>query len=247
MNEKEWFENWFNSYFYYQLYADRDKTEATNFIKNLLTNLSIAEDSKILDVACGRGRYSRIMNEMGYNVFGIDIAVESIAYANQHANEKLHFFVHDMRLPFWINYFDFAFNFFTSFGYFKTQREDDAAIRTMSQSLKYGGTLVLDYLNPAYTANHLVAHEEKIIKGTIYKINRYQDEKKFHKQITVYHPSLEKPLTYTEVVSKFSLHDFEVMFAKQHLRIHKVYGNYSLAEYDQQTSPRLIMIATKER
>ena len=39
-----------------------------------------------------------------------------------------------MRLPFWINYFDFAFNFFTSFGYFRTEREHYNAVRTIAQS-----------------------------------------------------------------------------------------------------------------
>ena len=33
-----------------------------------------------------------------------------------------------MRNLFWIRYFDYVFNFFTSFGYFSTRREhDDAA------------------------------------------------------------------------------------------------------------------------
>ncbi|MBI1692779.1 MAG: hypothetical protein FYV88_5020, partial [Bacteroidetes bacterium] len=36
--------------------------------------------------------------------------------------------------PFWINYFDYAFNFFTSFGYFRTRREHDNAIRSLAGS-----------------------------------------------------------------------------------------------------------------
>lgn len=245
MSKEEWFKTWFNSFFYYQLYFQRDEIEAKKFITNLTRFLELPLGSKILDVACGRGRHSKILYELGYNVSGIDIAEESIAYANQQAAEGLQFYVHDMRLPFWINYFDCACNLFTSFGYFKTQREDDAAMRTIAHSLKKGGKLVIDYLNVHRSAKSLVSEEEKIINGTIYKINRRQDEKKFYKEITVVHPSLEVPQTFTEIVSKFTIEDFEKMLDKQHLTIQNVFGDYELNAFDKENSPRLILIASK--
>ena len=66
-----------------------------------------------------------------------------------------------MRLPFRINYYDYAFNFFTSFGYFNTQREHDNAIRTIAQSLKKKGCLVMDYLNVHYAEDHMIHQSEK--------------------------------------------------------------------------------------
>ncbi len=87
----------------------------------------------MLDVACGRGRHSRILASKGFVVTGIDISFDSIAFAKQFENENLDFYQHDMRLPFRVNYFDYAFNFFTSFGYFKTRREHDDAIRTIAK------------------------------------------------------------------------------------------------------------------
>ena len=73
----------------------------------------------MLDVACGKGRHSRFLAEKGYDVTGIDLSEYSIGEALKYEAENLHFYRHDMRLPFWINYFDYAFNFFTSFGYFQ--------------------------------------------------------------------------------------------------------------------------------
>ena len=52
-----------------------------------------------------------------------------------------------MRDLFYINYFDFAFNLFTSLGYFATDRENADALRTFSNALKKGGKLVVDFLN----------------------------------------------------------------------------------------------------
>jgi hypothetical protein len=57
--------------------------------------------------------------------------------------------------------------------------------------------------------------------------------------------ALAKPMQYTEKVAKFTLSDFEKMFAKQGLKIKEVFGDYQFAEYNTTNSPRLIMIAEK--
>ena len=132
--DQPWYRNWFNSPYYHKLYFQHDELEAREFIARLTNYLSIPAGARILDVACGRGRHSRILAEKGFFVTGIDLSAESIAYARQFENDHLEFFEHDMRLPFRGNYFDFTFNFFTSFGYFKTRREHDDAIRTINKN-----------------------------------------------------------------------------------------------------------------
>ena len=54
---KKWFQNWFNSPFYHILYKQRDEEEAELFIDNLCTLLRPAKESRMLDIACGRGRH----------------------------------------------------------------------------------------------------------------------------------------------------------------------------------------------
>ena len=160
-----WFKEWFNTTYYHQLYFKRDDKEAADFIDKLITHLKPAPGSLMLDVACGKGRHSIQLSGKGFDVTGIDLSEDSILDALKNENEQLHFFQHDMRLPFWINYFDYAFNFFTSFGYFKTQREHDNAIRTIAQSIKPNGILVIDYLNVHY-AEPLI-FTEKVAKFTL--------------------------------------------------------------------------------
>ena len=113
-NSSTWFKEWFNSPYYHKLYFEHDEKEASAFITRLLNKLSVPEQAKLLDVACGRGRHSKILASHGFDVTGIDLAPASIAIAKAQENGHLHFYEHDMRLPFWINYFDYAFNFFTS-------------------------------------------------------------------------------------------------------------------------------------
>ena len=121
----------------------------------------------------------------GFDVTGIDLSTDSIIEARKHETDNLHFFVHDMRLPFWINYFDYAFNFFTSFGYFKTRREHENSIRTIAQSLKPNGIFVIDYLNVHYAEDHLVHKSEIEIDGVNFYITKWFDETHFYKKIIV--------------------------------------------------------------
>lgn len=247
MEEHPWFKDWFNSPYYHQLYFNRDEKEAAAFIDKLIALLQPPPLSVMLDVACGKGRHSIHLAEKGFDVTGIDISEDSISEALLHEKENLHFYLHDMRLPFRINYYDYAFNFFTSFGYFNTRREHDNAIRTIAQSVKQGGFFVMDYLNVHYAEDNLVHQFEKEIDGVNYFITKWFDETHFYKKIQVEDDALNTPLVYTEKVAKFSLGDFTEMFAYQGLQIQDVYGDYNFGGYNVKRSPRLIMIAKKGR
>lgn len=243
--QQPWFKDWFNSPYYHQLYFNRDKTEAAAFINKLIEYLKPAQGSTMLDVACGKGRHSMQLAGKGFDVTGIDLSADSIHEALKNETDNLHFYQHDMRLPFWIRYFDYAFNFFTSFGYFRTQREHDNAIHSIATAQKPGGCFVMDYLNVHYSEDHTVHNMEKEIEGINYIITKWYDEHHFYKKIIVEDEALEEPLVYTEKVAKFSLGDFTDMFAYQGLQIQEVYGDYDFSSYDIKKSPRLIMIAKK--
>ncbi|TMI68752.1 MAG: class I SAM-dependent methyltransferase, partial [Bacteroidetes bacterium] len=150
ISARAWYRDWFDSPFYHRLYFERDEQEAKEFIDKLIHFLQPPIGSRMLDVACGRGRHSRILAEMQFDVTGIDLSPNSIAYAKEFEKENLSFYQHDIRLPFWINYFDYAFNFFTSFGYFATRREHDDAMRSIGAALRPGGIFVIDYINVHY-------------------------------------------------------------------------------------------------
>jgi SAM-dependent methyltransferase len=243
--QQDWFTNWFNSPYYHHLYFKRDENEAAAFIKLLLQHLNPLPNAVMLDVACGKGRYSKMLSAAGYDVTGIDISADSIAAAKKCEQERLHFFVHDMRLPFYINYFNYAFNFFTSFGYFKTEREHYNAIRTIAQAIKPNGFFVIDYLNVHYAEDHLVHKSEKEIDGVNYYITKWFDETHFYKKIEVEDDALSTPLLFQEKVSKFSLGDFNDMLSFYGLQVQEVFGDYQLNAYDVKLSPRLIIIAKK--
>ncbi len=246
MPEKEWYKNWFNSPFYHKLYFDRDEKEAEQFIDRLLLHLHPQPKSRMVDVACGKGRHSKFLASRGFDVTGIDISPDSILAAKAAEEDNLHFYVHDMRLLFWINYFDYAFNFFTSFGYFATRREHDDAMRTIVGSLKKGGTFVLDYLNVHFIEQRLVHTEEKTLGDSNYQIIRWHDSSHFYKKITVTDPALEQPIIHIEKVAKFTLGDLTDMLAFQKMQVVEVFGDYKLNPYHVANTPRMILLAKKQ-
>jgi len=240
-----WFKSWFDSAYYHKLYAHRSEKEAADFIDELITALQPDQHAAMLDVGCGNGRHCRQLAAKGFNVTGIDLAMSSIRQAKQYETSSLQFFQHDMRKPFGNNHFEYVFSFFTSFGYFKDETENQKVIRNMSNALKPGGRVVFDYINAKHAAEHLVPSEEKEIDGIIYSITRWMDEKYFFKRIVIDDNQLGEDAEYTEQVAGFGLDDFEFMFALNYLEIEEVYGDYKLNEYDSKKSPRLIIVAKK--
>ncbi len=245
--DNAWYKEWFNSSYYHLLYKNRSEKEADDFITRLLAYLKPFEGAKMLDVACGKGRHSRVLAEEGFRVTGIDLSENSIEEASKFAGPRLHFYVHDMRLPFWINYFDYVFNFFTSFGYFNTRREHDAAIRSMAQALNDKGVLVMDYLNVRQAEKKLVAAEIEERGKTLFHIKRWQNDTHFFKQISIEEKGRMLPQVHTEKVAKFTLADFTGMLSFRGMQIKQVFGNYQLEPYHPEDSPRLILLAQKDR
>ncbi len=239
-----WYENWFGSPFYKILYQDRNELEAQGFVESLLTFLNPVEGCKMLDIACGEGRFARQLAEHGYDVTGIDISHASIDNALAFQNNHLHFFVQDMRFPFYINYFDYAFNFFTSFGYFRYDRDHRLAARSFAASLKPGGTLVIDYLNHEYVMKHLVP-QETIVKGDYtFDIARKIEHGHIMKDIS-FKDIHGKQKHFTERVATFSVSQFVKMFNEAGMQLTATFGDYNLRPFNEFESSRMIMIFKK--
>jgi SAM-dependent methyltransferase len=241
-----WFANWFDSKHYHQLYAHRSDAEAAGFIDVLIDRLEPEEHASILDLGCGAGRHAKYLASKGYCVTGLDLSAASIRAARRSERPGLRFLRHDMRMPFGRAAFDYVFNMFTSFGYFEDADEHRSVVFNIATALRRGGRLVLDYLNVPYAEAHLTPAEVKEVDGVTYRITRWSDAFAFYKRIRID----EAPtgfVEHVERVAKFTLADFLAMFAHAGLTLEAVYGDYALQRYDARTSPRLILIARRER
>ncbi|UKT64801.1 class I SAM-dependent methyltransferase [Pedobacter mucosus] len=241
--QRKWFQYWFNSLYYHILYQQRNDAEAEFFIDKLTTFINQKADSKILDIACGKGRHSIYLNKKGFDVTGIDLSDQSIKYAKQFENEKLHFLVHDMRRLFYINYFDIALNLFTSFGYFDTEKDHVNALKTFRKCLTANGILVIDYFNTEKIIRNLNHCETKSLDEITFNITKNVIDGKIIKKINF--EDKGKIFNFEERVQAFSLEDFQRMLTKAGMVIQNTFGSYSLDDFDASNSDRLILICAK--
>lgn len=241
---KDWFKTWFGSPYYKLLYQHRDDLEAEAFVQRLLDYLQPVPGSRMLDIACGEGRFAVHLAARGYEVVGIDLSEETIERARWEEKENLRFFVHDMRLPFYTDYFDYAFNFFTSFGYFNSIDDHLQAARSFAQGLKMQGLLVIDYLNRDNVLANLVK-KETVIRGDYqFDIERGLEGDHIVKTIR-FMDGQGIPRRFVERVAAFSMADFIRIFRQAGLKPVANFGDYQLGGYDPIHSPRMISIFKK--
>ncbi|MCT8340121.1 methyltransferase domain-containing protein [Flavobacteriaceae bacterium TK19130] len=239
---EQWYTAWFDTPFYHILYKDRDYEEAGSFMKHLTEFLKLPKEADILDLACGKGRHSKYLNELGYNVTGVDLSENSIAFAKQYENERLHFEVHDMCLPYPRN-FDAVFNLFTSFGYFENEIDNLRTIKAIRSELKPNGFGVIDFLNMKALRNSLVPSETKTVNGIDFYLTRYFQNGYLFKEIRFSYEG--KRHHYTERVRALSLTDFKEYFEEAGVSLKYCFGDYQLGDYNEETSERLILIFGK--
>jgi SAM-dependent methyltransferase len=241
-----WFESWFDSKYYHLLYSHRDTSEAEGFIGRIVDFLHPVAGARALDLACGKGRHSIALHKKGLEVTGIDLSEQSIRDAKTKETEGLSFFVHDMRQPFMVNYFDYVFNLFTSFGYFGSVRENEQVVKAVKSGLKQDGVFVIDFLN-ANVVRKMVetTHSGMITEGGI----DFHWKKRIENNIVLKDISFEaegKKHSYTESVQLLSRADFEKLLSP-YFTIEHIFGDYHLGKFDAENSPRLILLAKKNK
>jgi len=240
----EWFESWFDTPYYHLLYNNRDYTEAESFITKLTADLHLAPHSKIIDLACGKGRHSVFLNKLGYDVLGLDLSRQSIEFDKQFENQSLIFQVHDMRNPIDADPMDAVFNLFTSFGYFDNESDDKKVFQSVYNALKPGGFFVLDYLNEEYVRKNIVP-ESLVKRGDI----EFKITKKIEGQHIVKDIRFEDKGQQFHFFEKVKLHPLETInsyAAEFGFERIKIWGDYQLNEFDKQTSSRCINLFKKK-
>lgn len=242
-----WFETWFDTPYYHILYKDRDFAEAENFITLLINHLKIQKGSKIIDLACGKGRHSVFLNQMGYEVLGLDLSQQSIDHNKKFENPDLKFKVHDMREEIYgqlsSQKVDAVFNLFTSFGYFEDEKDDQKVFQSISNILKDDGYFVLDFLNTKWVENTLIK-EEKISKGGIeFLIKKKIEDQHIIKDIIFQHQG--KDYHFFEKVKLHTLEEINDYAKEFGFERQLIFGDYQLGDFDLERSPRCINLFKK--
>jgi SAM-dependent methyltransferase len=236
---ENWFASWFDSPYYHILYKERNYREAQIFMDNLTQYLNLPEHAKVLDLACGKGRHAIYLNQLGFDVVGVDLSENSITIANKNANTTLHFQVHDMRHSFDEKY-DAIFNLFTSFGYFENDDDHLKTLTAIKESLTEYGFGVIDFMNVNNVVANLVPEETKTVDGIDFHIKRFHIDGYICKEIDF--EDQGQKFHFTEKVRAFTLQDFQDLMSEAGIYLLDIFGDYKLKKFHKTDSERLIMI-----
>jgi SAM-dependent methyltransferase len=238
-SSENWYTSWFDTPYYHILYKERNYREAQVFMDNITHYLNLPEKAKVLDLACGKGRHSIYLNQLGFDVLGADLSENSITEASKNTNETLHFKVHDMREPFEEKY-DAIFNLFTSFGYFENDEDNLTTLKAIKESLSEYGFAVIDFMNVAHVLETLVPEETKTVDEIDFHIKRYLKDGHIYKEIDF--EDKGQKFHFTEKVKALTLQDFEQLMEEAGIYLLDIFGDYKLKKFHKTESERLIMI-----
>lgn len=245
----DWYEEWFGEE-YKLVYPHRDEAEALKQLEFLSKHIHLPEGAKVLDLCCGCGRHAVELKQRGYDVIGLDLSEELLELADSRADESsqdMEFICGDMReIPF-EDHFDLIVNFFTSFGYFADDYENQRVLLSIAKALKTGGKFLIDYMNPKQVVKGLVPRDEKDISDGIHVIQeRWVDESlhRINKKITMIKDSEE--MVFRESVRMYSHGEMKSMLVKAGLNLTGTYGDFSSSEYNKD-SMRMVLIGEKSK
>jgi SAM-dependent methyltransferase len=156
-------EEWFNDEDFWKVYApvifdDKHWSEVPEVADSVtrLAGLRLYDSAPVtsggpraLDICCGMGRIAAEMARRGFAVTGVDITESFLETAREDAVYEgldIEYVLDDARSFVRPGFFDLAVNLYISFGYFEDPAGDLLLVRNAYESLKPGGTFIVETL-----------------------------------------------------------------------------------------------------
>jgi cyclopropane fatty-acyl-phospholipid synthase-like methyltransferase len=244
--KSEWFKDWFNTQEYLNVYQHRNEQDAEEHIKLILDNVEIPSRSKILDMACGAGRHAVILARKDFEVTAVDLSENLLLIARQSARDEnlnINFIRSDIREFKTNEKFNLIINLFTSFGYFDSDEENFSVLQKAYDLLTNDGYFVLDFFNSYFLQQNLIESSEEILdKVKIHQFRKIKENRVTKKIVITKDGNLSQ---FEESVRMFTKEELTKAIKNIGFDIYKTFGDFLGNEFEQFTSPRLIMICKK--
>ncbi len=143
-----WYENFFDEWYLKYWIQPITEERTHREVDAIIRFLDLTPESKVLDLCCGQGRHSLELGRRGYQVIGYDLSETLLDHSRtvaQEENLNIEFISGDMRELPYRDEFDGIFNFYTAFGYFEKDEENQQVLDVVSKALKTNGKFLLDY------------------------------------------------------------------------------------------------------
>ncbi|HTQ80016.1 MAG TPA: methyltransferase domain-containing protein [Thermoanaerobaculia bacterium] len=239
-----WYNEWFGEE-YLELYSHRDESEADLHADFVQRELGPEKPRAVLDLACGAGRHTAALRRRHLRTLGVDLSLTLLVRMAENGLPRV---AGDMRcLPFRPASFDWVLNFFTSFGYFETERENFRVLEEIVRILSPGGRFLIDLLNPSFAIAHLKPRETRETARHRLEIERWYDaaSHRINKRIDLISPEGTKQ-SFRESVRAYGADEVVIGLRWAGLEVDRLCGDFLGSSYDRD-SERLILIGHKPR
>jgi SAM-dependent methyltransferase len=226
---------------------ERNVSEA-DFIESVLL---VQSGGQIFDLACGHGRHSLELAKRGFHIVGLDLSARFIEMARQSAREanlsNAEFVVGDMRESYFVNRFDAAFCYFTSFGYFDDD-ENQKVLQNVSQALVKGGMFLLETVNRDWTI-HKVENQPRRwdeVEADFFileDISFNAHTSRIHTKRIIFDKDQRRSTEYD--IKLYTHAELEDMLEEAGFQVVSTYGSKELTPYAV-SSPRMAIVSKKQ-
>ena len=177
---REWFDGFFEEEWLDHLSAGSSPEATERQVDFLVERLDLRAGTRVLDLACGRGRIAIPLARRGCRVTGVDLSPRSLELAErdaQAAGVELDLERRDMRELDAVERYEAVLNVWSSFGYFAEQADDERVLAAVARALVPGGRFFLDTINPVTHPGGFVPMEwRELDDGTLLLERRSYDQ-----------------------------------------------------------------------
>jgi ubiquinone/menaquinone biosynthesis C-methylase UbiE/Holliday junction resolvase len=213
----------------------------------------IDNDGLMLDLCCGTGRHDISLVKKGWQIVGADLSGSLLRIAKSKMQEEDISFplvqCEMQSLPFRSEVFSSVINMFTSFGYLPSEKEDAESLKEIARALMPDGHFLLDIVN----RDHLlgVFKESDTADFGVFTMEEKRgldrNKMKVTSQWIVTPKDTGEQMVLIHELKLYTLEDLRQMLTSAKLAPKAMYGNYKAEAYSSTESPRLIILAEKQK
>jgi SAM-dependent methyltransferase len=246
--KKEWFDNVSFWRDFYPVMFNEERFDAAVQSMDMILRLTRPKGKALLDLCCGPGRFAIPFAKRKFKVTGVDktkYLLDKARAGARKARVNIEWIQKDMRDFVRPNSFDLIINMYTSFGYFDEKREDMTVLRNIYESLRKGGSFIMDSIGKEQLAKIYDPTSSHILDDGSLMIERrevFDDWTRMRNEWIIIRKGRAKSFHFHHTI--YSGQEFKDRLELAGFKNIKLYGNLKGDDYNA-NAQRLIAVARK--